>query len=136
MNATEHKRTSRLHLIIFVIIAIAGTTQCRPQKTVPEGLMGTWRTNAAKYEGCYFEISDSHVRIGTREGRVDGGEIKGVGERAESGVPLYTIRYAGDGEPENLLEFYYDRDDDVIRLRNQMDIVWTKKTKELNSEIQ
>ena len=136
MNATGHKTTNRRQLIIFVLALIAGTTQCGSSKTVPEGLMGTWRTEAAKYQGCYFEISDTHVRIGTMEGRVDGGEIRGVGELADGGVPLYTIRYAGDGEPENLLEFYWDREDDAIRLRNQMDIVWTKKTKEPSREIQ
>lgn len=135
MNAIEHKPISQRHVVTFVLALLASTTQCGPNKTVPSGLMGTWRTDAAKYQGCFFEIGDRYVKIGTQQGSVDVGEIRDVGETTDGGVLLYAIRYADGGQPENLLEFYYSREDGAIRLKNQRDIVWTK-TKESNSAIQ
>jgi hypothetical protein len=135
MSAIEHKSVSRRHVAAFVLALLVSTTQCGRNTTIPSGLMGTWRTDATKYRGCFFEIGDRYVKIGTQEGSVDAGQIRDVGETTDGGVLLYAIRYADGGQPENLLEFYYSREDGAIRLKNQRDIVWTK-TKEQNGEIQ
>ena len=135
MKLKMHRSINRTNLAAVVLVLIAALTQCGPDRTVPAGLMGKWQTDAAKYGGCFFEIGDRSVKIGTREGRVDIGTIQSVRARTDGGLLLYEIRYTNAGQSGNLLQFYYDDDDQAIRLRNQLDIVWTKK-KEPNGDVQ
>ena len=113
-------------LFIFLIILFFGF-QCGKNRTVPDHLIGVWKTSEPKYEDRSFEIDRSTITFGAGEGNFDTHSITNI--EVEKGS-LYTISYKDKEEQEFKFSFYYSATDHgMIRFKNQDQIVWTKESK-------
>jgi len=97
------------------------------QSTLPGELVGVWKTTAPKYADRYFELKSDTIVFGTGGRTRSMHAIDSIEQTREGHLTLYTIFYTEDGA-RSQWSFYYDpARGQSIRLRNQTDIVWTKK---------
>jgi len=115
--------------ILVASVLLAFLSGCGPErtKTVPDELVGVWRTTAAKYADRFLELTKTTISFGT------GGEdfytrtVVAVEKTREDGNVLYTVYYT-DAEAEYKFAFYYEpASGGVIRHKNQKSIAWTKQ---------
>lgn len=117
--------------IVIIGLMVLSVCQCgRKTTTVPADLIGVWETTAPDYADRSFEIKADQVLFETGEGKFDTypiTEIKTEKGREELKT-LYLICYKNAHRQEYKLFFYYDpANQGTIRLKNQFQIVWTKK---------
>ncbi|MEE9270399.1 MAG: hypothetical protein V3V49_09065 [Candidatus Krumholzibacteria bacterium] len=114
----------KLQMAVMALVFLAG---CKQAVSVPDLLIGEWRTEAPKYADRSLVITSDQLIFGTGNGNVDVKRIVRVDElREEQGIS-YTIYYGNPGEPEyRLILCYEERGGGVIRLKNQNQIEWTK----------
>jgi hypothetical protein len=120
----------KIFLVTFVIILIFSACQFEQKITVPDELVGVWKTMEPKYTGTSFEFTEDKIIIGTVEGEKNSSVIKNIGRKdiRSEGIILYTIHY-GNSEEENItLSILYDpANNGTIRFQNQDRIVWIKE---------
>jgi hypothetical protein len=118
-------------LVLSLLVALAG---CGPErtKTVPNELIGVWKTTAPDYADRFLELSRDTIRFGTGGDESYVRSIVGVEKVLENGSTLYTIFYIDPADPEKYqskVAFYYDPGNQgVIRYKNRKDMAWTKKS--------
>jgi hypothetical protein len=124
------KRTVILFVVAFVVVAAAVAVSVFPSlfsrttATIPDDLIGVWKTTAPNYADRSFEMSRTTVLFRTGPGDADFTfhEVKGL-EREENGqVTSYTLTYA-DGLK---FSFTYEKVADVIRFVNQPEFFWSR----------
>jgi hypothetical protein len=108
------KRTVILFVVAFVVVAAAVAVSVFPSlfsrttATIPDDLIGVWKTTAPNYADRSFEMSRTTVGL----------------EREENGqVTSYTLTYA-DGLK---FSFTYEKVADVIRFVNQPEFFWSRE---------
>jgi hypothetical protein len=115
--------------IVIVIVFLAALIGCGGERTksVPDELVGVWRTTAPKYADRFLKLTRTAIIFGT------GGEgsyartVVAVEKSREDGDTLYTVFYV-DAEGEYKLAFYYEsQNGGVIRYKNQRAIAWTRQ---------
>ena len=116
-----------LMVFLFLIISLG----CGAKITsVPESLVGIWRTGAPNYADRFFELRKNEVVFQIGEGKFDTHRISKI-EKEESRKEkrmLYIIYYKGEGGDETKFLFYhYPEEMGVIRFKNQQEMVWTKE---------
>lgn len=120
----------RKGLVVLIFFLALSSFQCGKKATVPEGLIGVWKTTAAPYDDRFFEIKADEVIFGTGEGNFDTypiTKIKTEKDPREQGT-LYTLSYKTIERQEYRFSFYYDSaNQGTIRFKNQKEMVWTKE---------
>ncbi len=118
-------------LVFGLLLALAG---CGPErtKTIPNELIGVWKTTAPDYADRFLELSRDTIRFGTGGDEFYARSIIGVEKILEDGNALYTIFYIDPADPEKYqykVAFYFDPGNQgVIRYKNRKDIAWTKRS--------
>ena len=103
---------------------------CDPGDThnAPEGLMGTWKTSAPRYEHCSIEIGHDYIMFRNEPDFVNISLIQHIETQAENNRILYRICY-GDmkGNEYTMALFFMQKTDCTeIRFKNQADVLWKK----------
>jgi hypothetical protein len=128
----EGTKSRRKLFWVFVpvsLYAILGLWQNLPKaRSVPNELIGTWRSSDPRYADRSFEIDNLTINFGTGEGTVTTGFIKKVEAVPEGGRTLYTISYVDDGKEEQCSFHYTAAKEEIIYFKNQPSIPWVKGT--------
>ena len=110
-----------------LLYSIFGLWQGSPKsRSVPNKLMGTWRSSDPKYADRSLEIDNVTINFGTGDGTVTTGFIKKVEAVPEGGHTLYTISYVDDGKEEQCSFYYAAAKEEIIYFKNQPSIPWVK----------
>lgn len=97
-------------------------------KSVPDGLLGLWKTSAPKYADRFFELKREAITFGTGEGTSSVHDILSVEKVPAGKQVLYTICYATEGGKHSEFSFYYDpANGGTIRFKNQKQMDWKKE---------
>jgi hypothetical protein len=94
---------------------------------VPDELVGLWGTVVPEYADRTFEITKTSVAFGTGSQSSSVYPIKKVAVDQDPMGTLYTIDYTTPDDHAAEFAFWYVRGhEDMIRFKNQRQIVWTK----------
>ncbi|MDQ7844493.1 MAG: hypothetical protein QN141_12110 [Armatimonadota bacterium] len=111
--------------VAVVLVALTAGCGTRRSSTVPEELVGVWRTPTPPYADRYFELRPDAIVFGTGEGGSSSHPIDRVESRRQGPLTLYTVFYR-DGEQRYRWAFLYDPVGRSIRMKNRVGIVWSK----------
>jgi len=94
--------------------------------SMPEDLIGVWKTADKRYADRYFELNAEQVIFSTGGWGVIAHPIDRIEEHNENGQTLYIIYYPTEEGDPSQLSFYYDSIHSVIRFKNQAQFEWVK----------
>lgn len=117
----------RLLWILAIVLVFPG---CRSPKntTVPDQLVGVWRTTSPKYADRFFEITKNTITFATGGESVDVRPITKFETVPEKKSIFYAISLKSQEGYEHQFSFYYDPSNGGrIRFKNQKQIIWTKE---------
>lgn len=111
---------------LTLLLALVG---CGPEstKTVPDDLIGVWKTSEPKYADRPFQLSRDAITFWTGGGESYTRTVARVTRVREDGNVLYTVFYVDPADAERFefkLAFYYDGS---IRWKNRRDMAWAKE---------
>ncbi len=121
---------------IFVAVTLLATViGCQPQSqsqadnsTVPEKLLGVWKTSHSKYADRFIEIKNDALIFGQGGEKVELHALADIHETWEGKSILYSISHLNHEGQRYTFAFYYDpTDGGTIRFKNQKQIIWTKE---------
>ncbi len=118
---------------IFIAVALCTTFWgCSFHRVVsmPEDLIGVWKTAEKNYADRYFELQADRVIFSTGGWGVTAHPIDRIEERRENGKTFYIIYYPNEESEEYQFSFYYDPVQSVIRFKNQEQFEWVKWVEE------
>ena len=122
-------KSTRIVVALSILVSLIGCGSERT-KTVPDELIGTWKTSAAKYADTFIELTRTTITFGAGEAGSHIRSVVAVEKVREDGNTLYTVLYKDPEGQEYKLAFYYDpASDGVMRWRNQQSIAWTRQTR-------
>ena len=125
MGSTQMK-LKRIFVAFAILAALFGC-QSRKNTTVPDHLVGVWKTSAPKYADRNFEITKDRVIFAIGEGKVDIHPVENI-EKIDKGKNiLYTISYLIEGQQYRFSLYYDPAHGGVIRFKNQKQITWRKE---------
>lgn len=113
-------------MIVFgLLLVLAG---CGPEstKTVPDDLVGVWKTSAPKYADRPFQLTRDTITFWTGGGESYTRSVVRVTKVRENANVLYTVFYVDPADAarfEFRFAFYYDGS---IRWKNRRDVAWAK----------
>jgi hypothetical protein len=116
----------QVSVALLLALLLAG---CGPEstKTVPEDLVGIWKTAHAKYADHPFELRRDSVTFGTGGGAAYTRPVRKVQRVSEDARLLYTIFYLEPEGHELKFSFYFEpARGGVIRWKHQETIEWTR----------
>ena len=114
---------------IFIAVALCATfLGCSFHRVVsmPEDLIGVWKTADKKYADRYFELREDLVIFSTGGWGVTAHPIDRIEEYNENGEVLYIIYYLNEEGDDSQFSFCYDPTQSVIRFKNQEQFEWVK----------
>lgn len=115
--------------IVIAVAILAGLIGCGRErtKTVPDELVGVWKTAAPKYADRFLELTRTTISFGTGGQDFYTRTIVAVEKRRQDDNTLYTVFYV-DSEGEYKFSFHYEPvSGGVIRYKNQKSIAWTRQ---------
>ncbi len=117
-----------MRLLLYLVLAVY-LSACSPEpSSMPESLIGVWKTKTRKYRDRSFELQPDKVIFETGKETSDTNIVLGVETHDEKGRLLYDIGYLSSDGLEHTFSFYYDpMAGGVIALKNQSGIVWRKE---------
>ena len=130
---SSRKRANILSVIVIVlslgiiggvIYALGNAPSC------PDELIGSWTTTAQGYEGKVLLIAKKGVGFNAGEGAVEGQAVRRVEAMPDGLDTVYTIAYGTSQSDEQVLSFHYHPRNQTITFKNQLHLVWTRKTVE------
>ena len=117
-------RTKDFVIVIALCATLWGCSHT--MESMPEDLIGVWRTADKKYADRFFELDADRVVFSTGGWGVTAHPIDRIEEHREDGKILYIIYYPSEEGDESLFSFYYDPTQSVIRFKNQEQFEWVK----------
>lgn len=115
-------------LLAFALLATTLGCQSAKDNTVPNALVGVWKTSAQKYADRFFEITADRVIFAIGGGKTNSHPIAEIETLREETRILYTITYLSAEAKKYKFSFYYDpANGGVIRFKNQQRIAWAKE---------
>jgi hypothetical protein len=112
------------HFLIFLTLIAAFA--CAQEATVPEALMGEWRTPAPRYEDRYLRFTTSSLAFGIGDGQEVCHPIRKIEAAKEHSATVYTVHYMDSEGKESTLRLTYRFDaEETIQLNNRNEI-WMK----------
>jgi hypothetical protein len=118
----------RRSLGLFLLVAIAAIAGCQlsSERRVPPYLLGKWETDAPRYKGLNFEITNNYLIFTTAAGTLNTFSIAGF-DRSVQGDTIQTVFYGQQNDMEvNVAVFYEPANGGQLRLKNHLDIVWRR----------
>ena len=118
----------RVALLLVLGIIMNALTSCHfgADERVPTFLLGKWRTDAPRYKGLNFEITDNNLIFTTVEGSLKTYAISGV-ERSVKGDTISAVFYGQQNDVRiNVGVFYEPANGGQLRLRNQLNVIWRR----------
>jgi hypothetical protein len=115
--------------ILIIVTALFGCQKWK-DKTVPKELLGVWATTEQRYASCTFEVTDKMIIFSNDSlDHTDINHVTGIEKIIEEGQTLYHIDYKDSEGLKYTLSLIYSkaRNRGVVRLKNEMQIEWTKK---------
>jgi hypothetical protein len=125
-------KAQRIFVILLFFILFYGC-QCGKKGTLPDDLIGVWKTSAPQYADRFFEIKKDEIIFGTGEGSLKSNAIINIETEKVRGeeTSLYTIQYKDQEGERYTFSFYYDPvKSGVIRFKNQTQIAWTRESRQ------
>ena len=113
--------------ILAIVLLFPG---CRSPKntTVPDQLVGVWRTTSPKYADRFFEITKQTITFSTGGQHSDTRPISQIDAVPGNKAIMYTIIFTTQEGHEQRFSFYYEPfNEEVIRLKNKKHMTWTKE---------
>jgi hypothetical protein len=124
-NLSILKRAALL-LVLGLMMNTLTSCQFTADERVPNFLLGKWRTDAPRYKGLNFEITDNNLIFTTVEGSLNTYSISAV-ERSVKGDTISTVFYGQQNDVRiNVGIFYEAANGGQIRLRNQLNVIWKR----------
>ncbi len=110
----------------MLIIAACGGAP--PNDPLGSDFMGTWRTDAPKYQDCYIEISEDLLVLGNKEHNPAIYYVKSIKRENENSLETYTLICNASDGVEFLFSLSIETDaiGTVLKLRNKDEIAWRK----------
>jgi hypothetical protein len=130
LTSNAHSIGITLRRFLLPITLVATICGCQPGNghTVPEHLLGVWKTSHPKYADRYFEIRKDVIIFGQGEGKSEFHAIADVDQSADGESTLYTITHVNHDGQRFTFAFYYRPDDHgALWFKNQKDIKWTRR---------
>jgi hypothetical protein len=119
---------SRRTLLVLVLLAMIFGCQSGSEKTVPDVLLGVWKTSEPKYADRFFELTKDTIIFGIGGDGADTYPIASVEETRDEEGLLYNIHYQNREGQQYTFSIYYDSNNHgVIRFKNQKHFTWTRK---------
>ncbi len=117
-----------MRLFVYLVLAVGLSACGAEQSSMPDSLLGVWKTRTRKYRDRSFELQPDKVTFETGEESPDTNIVLGVEALEENGRLLYDIGYLSPDGLEHTFSFYYEpMAGGVIALKNQGGIVWRKE---------
>ncbi len=113
-----------------VIFNLSLGCQSKADHTVPDKIVGVWRTSAQKYENCYLELTKDLIIFVNEDiaGHMITNSILKIEKIHKTEGILYSIHYEVEaGQPYKISLHYDPLDGGVLRLKNQEKIEWRKE---------
>ena len=115
--------TIPLLLMLFVFTGCGDETS---EPFVPDDMVGTWETKAAKYRGCVLQMWRTQVSFENKaEAHRVRYSVKGVKTVSEKGETVVVIDYRDEHNEKGSLSLI--RDGESLRFQYNRDVVWTRK---------
>jgi hypothetical protein len=119
-------RRNGIAIALALLAAFIGCGRERT-KTVPDELVGIWKSSAPKYADTFIELTKTTITFGAGEAGSHVRSVVGVEKAREEGNALYTVFYVDAQGVEYKLAFYYEPGNGgVMRWKNQQSIAWTR----------
>ena len=95
--------------ILTALLMLLVLLGCGPEKTrtIPEELLGTWKTSEPKYADTFIELMRDSIIFGLAEGPPKVHPVLAVEKSRENGNLLYTILYLDEERERYKFSFYY-----------------------------
>ena len=122
----RNSMTPRLFLASAIVIIALFSCHERVPVTIPEELVGKWKTSAPAYAERFFELGKDSISFGTGEGQTELYFIKGMEKINEKGRTLFTLYYENVEGEEYEISFYHSKTEGVVRLKYQKGLAWRK----------
>jgi len=119
----------RIALCLMIVAAAAAAPGCGlgGETTVPEELIGTWKTTAPTYADHVLRLSKTTIVFETAVKDGTAHPVERVVKAREQGTVLYTIAYEDAVDQE--FSFYYEpAGGGTITLKNQREIQWKRES--------
>ena len=117
--------------VLMAIVVLVACLGCPSKITsVPENLIGIWRTESPNYADRIFELRKNEVVFQIGEGKFDTNRITSIEKEEDQKEKkiLYILSYKGEkGRETKFLFYHYPEERGVIRFKNQQEMVWTKE---------
>ncbi|MFO8241074.1 MAG: hypothetical protein R6T90_08755 [Dissulfuribacterales bacterium] len=113
-------------ILVVTAILLMHHIYNKDNESLPSDLIGRWITSSPRYTGRFLEFSQIAVIFGIGEDNIDVNFISSVDKRIEAGVIIYTIKYRNQNEIEGSIAFYWYPSENMIRLKNQRQMIWKK----------
>lgn len=116
-------------LAVAVILAVIIILIFRKDRTVPDDLVGVWKTSIQEYAGSFFELKRGAIIFATKEGVLSTSNITKIKKKEQNqDWTIYTIYYKNQEKQKCEFPFYYySVDKGTIRFKNKEQIVWRKE---------
>ncbi len=116
----------RLSVLVTILMLLLGC-QSRKSTTVPDELVGVWKTLNTQYADRFLWITNTSIIFGTGDGQIAFYPIVAVEQAREGEALLYTILYLNEARQQYRFLFYFEPSNGgVIRWKNKRDIEWAK----------
>ena len=126
---TLFARSLIMHVFLFIFTLIA-TCACVQEATVPDALMGEWRTPSPRYEDRYLRFTTSSLAFGIGDGQEVSHPIRKIKAAKEHHAIVYTVHYSDSEGEESTLKLTYRFDtEETIQLNNRNEIWMKVKTR-------
>ena len=123
------RMNSKYIIVVLSTFSLLFGCQVREPTTIPDDLLGAWKTSAPKYKRCFFEITKDSITFVNRDS-LEGPDINTIVKieiTKEEKQILYTIHYKKMKGEKYKFPFYYDTSEGgTILLKNQKEIEWRK----------
>ena len=117
--------------VLMAIVVLVACLGCPSKITsVPENLIGIWRTESPNYADRIFELRKNEVVFQIGEGKFESHRITNIEkeENQKEKKILYILSYKGEkGHETKFLFYHYPEERGAIRFKNQQEMVWTKQ---------
>lgn len=112
---------------LVVMLALLVLPRLGAGEAVPVELYGRWTTDDPRYNGRVLVITDSSVAFYMGQDPISVHRIRrSHTQPAEVDGVQYDIEYDTDGEPQSLSLIYGPPPAEVVRLKSQPEMEWTR----------
>lgn len=116
-------------LAATLLVVLLFEWRCESTQTIPDELIGVWRTQGIDHGGTFFELRKGQISFGTATGEVFHHVITKVNRKRDrhNSWILYTVYYLNESSQTYQFPFYYQSSGlKIIFFRNKPSEVWSK----------